>query len=75
MTLGSLTKRRLPLDWLSIADAEQAGGSIGGLPIVFQLKPTKLGWLPVSIIPVVGDRVLLLVEPMSESSASSAGKD
>jgi flagellar biosynthesis/type III secretory pathway protein FliH len=39
----------------------------------FALKPSKLGWLPISIIPVLAI-VLLLAEPMSESSASSATK-
>lgn len=39
----------------------------------FSIKPTKLGWLPLSIVPVLAI-VLLLVEPMSETSASSAGK-
>ncbi|NNE00399.1 MAG: hypothetical protein HKN47_24030, partial [Pirellulaceae bacterium] len=36
----------------------------------FSIRPTKLGLLPISIIPVLAI-VLLLVEPMSESSASS----
>jgi hypothetical protein len=36
----------------------------------FSLQPTRLGLLPVAIIPVLAI-VLLLVEPMSESSASS----
>ena len=40
----------------------------------FSLKPSKLGWLPISIVPVLAI-VLLLVEPMSESNASSAGQD
>ena len=39
----------------------------------FALKPSKLGWLPISIVPVLAI-VLLLAEPMSESSASSATK-
>lgn len=36
----------------------------------FSLRPTKLGWLPVSIVPILAI-VLMLVEPMSETSASS----
>lgn len=40
----------------------------------FALKPTKLGWLPVAIIPVLAI-VLLLVEPISQSSASSTAKN
>lgn len=39
----------------------------------FSLKPTKVSWLPISIIPVLA-MVLMLVEPMSESSASSAAQ-
>ncbi|MEM8666305.1 MAG: hypothetical protein AAGG48_02230 [Planctomycetota bacterium] len=36
----------------------------------FALRPTKLGLLPVSIVPILAI-MLLLIEPMSESSASS----
>jgi septal ring factor EnvC (AmiA/AmiB activator) len=54
------------------ADADKRAGQLE-VADRFQLKPTKLGWLPVSIIPVLAI-VLLLVEPMSQSSASSAGK-
>ena len=54
------------------ADAEKRAGQLE-VADRFQLKPTKLGWLPVSIIPVLAI-VLMLVEPMSESNASSAGK-
>ncbi|MDF1843123.1 MAG: hypothetical protein P1U77_16930 [Rubripirellula sp.] len=36
----------------------------------FSLRPSKLGLLPVSIVPILAI-VLLLVEPMSESNASS----
>ncbi len=39
----------------------------------FSLKPSKLGWLPIAIVPVLAI-VLLLVEPMSESNAEVAGK-
>jgi hypothetical protein len=37
----------------------------------FQLKPSRLGWLPLAIVPVLAI-VLILVEPMSETSASVA---
>lgn len=39
----------------------------------FSLKPSRLGLLPVAIVPVMAI-VLLLVEPMSETNASSAAK-
>lgn len=54
------------------ADAEKRAGQLE-VADRFRLKPTKLGWLPVSIIPVLAI-VLLLVEPMSESNAGLAGK-
>ncbi|MFK8113439.1 MAG: hypothetical protein AB8B91_14640 [Rubripirellula sp.] len=54
------------------ADAEKRAGQLE-VADRFALKPSKLGWLPLSIIPVLAI-VLMLVEPMSESSASSASK-
>lgn len=39
----------------------------------FELKPSKLGWLPIAVVPVLAI-VLLLAEPISKSSASSATK-
>ena len=39
----------------------------------FQLKPSKLGWLPVALVPVLA-LVLFLVEPAKETVASSDTK-
>ncbi len=55
-----------------MSDAEKRADQIA-IADRFGLKPTKLGWLPISIIPILAI-VLLLVEPMSQSSANSASK-
>lgn len=52
-----------------VADAEKRADQLA-VADRFSLKPTKLGWLPISIIPVLAI-VFLLVEPMSESNAAS----
>ena len=55
-----------------VADADKRADQIE-VADRFKLKPSKLGWLPMSVIPVLAV-VLLLAEPMSESSASSVPK-
>jgi hypothetical protein len=55
-----------------VADAEKRADQLE-VSDRFALKPNKLGWLPLSIIPVLAI-VLLLVEPMSQTSANSAQK-
>ncbi len=55
-----------------LSDAEQRADQLQ-IADRFALKPSRLGWLPISIIPIL-TVVLLLVEPISESSAKSAGK-
>ncbi|MGI9474007.1 MAG: hypothetical protein ACR2NZ_20880 [Rubripirellula sp.] len=55
-----------------VADADKRADQIE-VSDRFKLKPSKLGWLPMSVIPVLAV-VLLLAEPMSESSASSVPK-
>ena len=55
-----------------LSDAEKRADQLA-VADRFALKPTKLGWLPISIVPVLAI-VLLLAEPMSESSASSTTK-
>lgn len=53
-----------------LADAEKRAGQLD-VSDRFGLKPSRLGWLPVAIVPILAI-VLMLVEPMSESSASVA---
>jgi chemotaxis protein histidine kinase CheA len=55
-----------------VADAEKRAGQLD-VSDRFSLRPSKLGWLPVSIVPVLAI-VLLLVEPINESNAASASK-
>jgi len=55
-----------------LSDAEKRAGQLA-VADRFTLKPTKLGWLPLSIIPVLAI-VLLLVEPINDSSAGSTNK-
>ncbi len=55
-----------------MADAEKRANQLD-VSDRFSLKPSRLGWLPVAIVPVLAI-VLMLVEPMSATSASSAGK-
>lgn len=55
-----------------LALQEDAGRRAGQLSIAdkFSLKPSKLGWLPLSLVPVLA-LVMLLVEPVSPTEASS----
>ena len=54
------------------ADAEKRASQLA-IADRFALKPTKLGWLPLSLVPVLAI-VLMLAEPMKESNASSLSK-
>jgi tetratricopeptide (TPR) repeat protein len=71
LTLGA-DERESEFGLALVSDADKRASQLE-VSDRFSLKPTKLGWLPISIIPVLAI-VLMLVEPMSESSASSAGK-
>ena len=51
-----------------VADAEKRADQLA-VSDRFSLRPSKLGWLPVSIIPILAI-VMLLVEPISESNAA-----
>ncbi len=55
-----------------VADAEKRASQLE-IADRFVIRPTKLGWLPVSLVPVLAI-VLLLVEPAKESDASSTSK-
>lgn len=55
-----------------LADAEKRADCLE-MSDQFPLKPSRLGWLPVSIVPVLAV-VLMLVEPISQSNASSTAK-
>ncbi len=55
-----------------MSDAEKRADQLA-IADRFALKPSKLGWLPIAIVPILAI-VLLLVEPMSETSANSAVK-
>ena len=55
-----------------MADAEKRANQLD-VSERFSLKPSRLGWLPIAIVPMLAI-VLMLVEPMSETSAGSAGK-
>ena len=55
-----------------MADAEKRAKQLD-VAERFSLKPSRLGWLPIAIAPVLAI-VLMLVEPISETRASSAGK-
>ncbi len=55
-----------------MADAEKRAAQLE-IADRFALKPTRLGWLPISLVPVLAI-VLLLVEPAAESNASSTSK-
>ncbi len=55
-----------------LTDAEKRADQIA-IADRFALRPTKLGWLPISIVPIL-TVVLLLVEPMNQSSANLASK-
>ncbi len=54
------------------ADAEKRAAQLE-IADRFTLKPSRLGWLPISLVPVLAI-VLLLVEPARESNASSTSK-
>ena len=71
MTLNDLD-RESDFGLALMADAEKRAGQLE-ISDRFAIKPTKLGWLPVSLIPVLAV-VLLLVEPAKESDASSTDK-
>lgn len=55
-----------------VADAEKRANQLE-LADRFSLKPSRLGWLPLAIVPLLAI-VLMLVEPISETSARSAAK-
>ncbi len=55
-----------------LADAEKRAAQLH-IADRFQIKPSKLGWLPVSLVPVLAI-MLLLVEPAKESDAGSTRK-
>ena len=55
-----------------MADAEKRAEQLE-VADQFALKPSKLGWLPLSLIPILAI-VLFLVDPVSESNAGSTTK-
>lgn len=55
-----------------LADADKKAAKVD-VAEKFRLKPTKIGWLPMSMVPVLVV-VLMLAEPMSETSASTTPK-
>ena len=55
-----------------VADADKRAARID-VAERFKLKPNKIGWLPMSMVPVLVV-VLLLAEPMNQSSASTTPK-
>ena len=55
-----------------MADAEKRAAQLE-IADRFALKPSRLGWLPISLVPVLAI-VLLLVEPAQQSNASSTSK-
>ena len=55
-----------------VSDAEKRADQLA-VADRFALKPSKLGWLPLAIVPVLAI-VLLLVEPMKQTTASSTDK-
>lgn len=55
-----------------VADAEKRADQLA-VEEKFPLKPNKLGWLPLAIVPVLAV-VLMLVEPMNQSAASSTSQ-
>ena len=55
--------------WHSAADAEKRAGQLE-VAERFALRPSKIGWLPLSLVPVLAI-MLLLVEPATRSNASS----
>jgi hypothetical protein len=71
LTLAS-EERETDFGLALVADAEKRAGQLD-VSDRFSLRPSKLGWLPVAIIPVLAI-VLLLVEPINESNAASAIK-
>ncbi len=67
MSLGA-KDRETDFGLALIADAEKRAEQLS-LADRFPLRPNRLGWLPLSIVPVLAI-VLMLVEPMSQTSAS-----
>jgi hypothetical protein len=55
-----------------LADADKRAAQLH-IADRFQIKPSKLGWLPVSLVPVLAI-MLLLVEPAKQSDAGSTRK-
>jgi chemotaxis protein histidine kinase CheA len=55
-----------------VADAEKRASQLA-IADRFHIKPSKIGWLPISLVPVLAI-VLALVEPAKESDASSTEK-
>ena len=55
-----------------LADADKKAPKVD-VAQKFRIKPTKIGWLPMSMAPVLVV-VLMLAEPMSETSASTTPK-
>ncbi|MCG8653678.1 MAG: hypothetical protein MI861_27820, partial [Pirellulales bacterium] len=55
-----------------VADAEKRAAQLE-IADRFALKPSKLGWLPVSLVPLLA-LVILLAEPAKETDASSTEK-
>lgn len=71
MTLEE-TERETDFGIALTADAEKRAGQLS-ISDRFLLRPTKMSWLPVSVVPVLAI-VLLLVEPAKETDASSTKK-
>ena len=55
-----------------VSDAEQRADQLE-IADRFAIRPSKLGWLPIAVVPVLA-MVLLLVDPMNQSSAGNANK-
>ncbi len=71
MSLGS-DERESDFGVALMADAEKRAEHLE-VADRFALKPSKLGWLPLSLIPILAV-VLFLVDPVSESTAGSTAK-
>ena len=68
MTLGNDDKET-DFGMALMADADKRAGQLE-VADKFALKPSKLGWLPLSLVPILA-LVFVLVEPASQSNASS----
>jgi hypothetical protein len=65
-------QRRSAFATALISDADRRAGQLE-VADRFSLWPSRLGWLPISIVPILAI-VLLLVEPASPSNASNTAK-